>query len=119
MINLLVDECYAFDYLSILQVKRNLDQNNNSEQWKQCYEYLKSQLGDDKFTDVIQSLEYGNLYKSNLLTFDAVDKARSGKDIKAKEVDDLNMERYYAKVALQNKFFPNEKLIERKISLSK
>ena len=28
MINLLVDECYAFDYLAILNVKLFLDENN-------------------------------------------------------------------------------------------
>ena len=115
MINLLVDECYAFDYLSILQVKRNLDQNNNSEQWKQCYEYIKSQLGDEKFTQVIQSLEYNNLYKSNLLTFDAVAKARSGGSVSAKEVDECNMNRYNCKIKLQQAFFPDSKLVEKKI----
>lgn len=115
MINLLVDECYAFDYLSILQVKRNLDQSKNSEQWKQCYEYLKSQLGDEKFTEIIQSLEYNNLYKSNLLTFDAVEKARSGGQITAKEVDDCNMNRFNCKTKLQQRFFPETKLVEKKI----
>jgi hypothetical protein len=115
MINLLVDECYAFDYLSILQVKRNIDENKNKKAWKDCFDYIKSQLGEEKFTEIIQSLEYNNLYKSNLLTFDAVAKARAGGDISAKEVDDCNMDRYHCKIKLQKAFFPNEDLTEKKL----
>ena len=48
----------------------------------------------------------------NQKTFDAVEKARYG-EISAKEVDSANMERYYAKVNLQNKFFSN-KVTEQK-----
>ena len=45
-------------------------------------------------------------------TFDAVEKARYG-SISAKEVDELNMKRYYSKVALQKKFFSSE-ILEQK-----
>jgi hypothetical protein len=48
----------------------------------------------------------------NQKTFDAVEKARYG-EITAKEVDSVNMERYYAKVDLQNKYFLN-KVTEQK-----
>ena len=50
---------------------------------------------------------------ANNKTFDAVEKARYGGDITAKEVDDCNMERYHAKVALQKEFF-NGEIVERK-----
>ena len=39
------------------------------------------------------------------MVFDAVERARYKNDITAKEVDDANMERHYAKITLQNKFF--------------
>lgn len=118
MINLLVDECFAFDYLSILEVKKNMNKDQNNQNWLICFEYLKNQVGE-QFLDIIRSTEYNNLYQANLSTFDAVDKARSGGDITAKQVDDCNMERYYAKVALQKRFFPNTQLTEKKISLKK
>jgi len=40
----------------------------------------------------------------NKKTFDAVELARYG-NISAKEVDSANMERHYAKIALQKRFF--------------
>ena len=39
MINLLVDEAYAFDYLSILDVKRK-KKSENYDTWVNCYKYL-------------------------------------------------------------------------------
>jgi hypothetical protein len=118
MINLLVDECFAFDYLSILEVKKNMNQDENYDNWINCLNYLKTQLGE-KCIDIIKSKEYGVLYKANLSTFDAVAKARSGGNITAKEVDDCNMERYNAKVALQKVYFPESEVTERKLSPKK
>jgi len=114
MINILVDECYAFDYLSILEVKKNVDQTKNFKQWKECFDYLKNQI-PSIFDQAISSPEYNDLYKSNLRTFDAVAKARSGGNITAKEVDDCNMERYNSKMAFQAKFFPNAIIREIKL----
>lgn len=106
MINICVDEAYAFDFLSILEIKKN-----RSEQaminWHNCFNYLKAQLPSDLFTLIINSHEYRNMIEINQMTFDAVEKARYG-NISAKEVDDVNMERHHAKIALQNKFFPNK-----------
>ena len=106
MINICVDEAYAFDFLSILEIKKN-----RSEQaminWHNCFNYLKAQLPSDLFTLIINSHEYRDMITINQKTFDAVEKARYG-NISAKEVDDVNMERHYAKIALQNKFFPNK-----------
>ena len=103
MINLQVDECFAFDYLSILNVKTTKS-NNQEEAYLACYKNLKDQLGD-KFDAVINSHEYENLLIANYKTFDAVDKARSGGNITAKEVDDTNFVRYNAKIELHKKFF--------------
>lgn len=106
MINICVDEGYAFDFLSILEIKKNRSENAMTN-WQNCFNYLKVQLSSDLFTLIINSQEYRNMVAVNQRTFDAVEKARYG-EITAKEVDNANMDRYYAKVALQNKFFTNK-----------
>lgn len=114
MISLLVDECFALDYLSILQVKKDKD-SKNYEAWYECRSYLEGQL-PDSLQGILESEEYENLYEANLQTFDAVGRARSGGDVTAKEVDDCNMLRYNCKVALQSKFFPTSEMREVKLS---
>lgn len=112
MVNILVDEGYAFDYLSILDVKRK--KNTECEQsWSNCYNYLKNQFDIDKWSTMINSREYKNMIVANELTFDAVDQAKYNK-VTAKYVDDCNYERYLAKKKFQDKFF-NTKLSETKI----
>jgi hypothetical protein len=113
MINLEVDEAYAFDYLSILQVKNDLFPSKyKMEAYERCSAFLNKQL--ENFNLIINSEEYKNLYKINKVTFDLVDKVRNNEPITAKSVDDANMERYYCKLALQKKYFSNE-LVEQKI----
>lgn len=112
MINLLVDEAYAFDYLCILRIKSSLSEDN-LKNWQNCYNYLKLQINNEALWSlIINSNEFFNLENVNKKTFDAVEKARRG-NISAKEVDDANMERHYAKLALQKKFF-NKNLTEYK-----
>jgi hypothetical protein len=113
MINLEVDEAYAFDYLSILQVKNDLFPSEYKMiAYKQCLAFLKEQL--DNFDFIINSEEYQNLYEINKVTFNLVDQVRNNEVITAKSVDDANMQRYYCKLALQKKYFSNE-LVEQKI----
>ncbi len=109
MINLLVDEGYAFDYLSILTIKsaRDISNQKKSDALRDCVYNLITELGQEKFSQIIMSQEYIDLEISNSKTFDAVDKARYG-DITAKEVDSLNMERFKCKQILQKKFFNTE-----------
>lgn len=114
MISLLVDECYAFDYLSILEIKKNINSEKNKKAWEECFDYLQKQL-PDLFQLIINSQEYKDLYEANLLTFNAVDKARSGGSISAKEVDDLNILRYNKKLDLQRKYFSNTIIREVKL----
>ena len=47
------------------------------------------------------------MLKTNKLTYDAVEKARYGGDITAKEVDAINMQRHKRKLELQRKFTDN------------
>jgi hypothetical protein len=114
MINLLVDEGYAFDYLSILYIKQNLYPDNLKKQtYNQCYEYLMSQI--ENFETIISSSEYKALLQSNAYTFTLIDKLRNNESITAKEIDDSNMDRYHRKVDLQKRFFPQSTVTETKI----
>jgi hypothetical protein len=114
MITILVDEGYAYDYLSILNVKHKKNNNEKSITDRNlCEEHLLSQVGEYRHLEIINSKEFQNLVDVNLTTFEAVEKARYG-EISAKEVDDLNMKRYHYKITLQNKFFPSTKVTEFK-----
>ncbi len=106
MVTLLVDEGYAFDYLSILDVKKNI-RPEVEPNWHFCFLFLEKQFGKNKMQQIINSLEYIDLIEANKITFEAVNKAKENL-ISAKEVDDLNLLRYEKKIALQNKFFTNQ-----------
>jgi hypothetical protein len=112
MINLIVDEAYAFDYLSILFIKKDINEKSY-ETWNECSLFLQKQLENNLWNQIISSQEYLDLIKINQAVFDAVEQARYG-TISAKEVDDKNMQRYYQKMKLQNTFFINSKLKETK-----
>lgn len=114
MIKILVDEGYAYDYLAILSVKhKKLNNEKTLATRNLCNEHILSQIPDNQHVNILNSEEFKNLFDVNFETFDAVEKARYG-EISAKEVDDLNMKRYYCKVALQNKFFPHIRTTEFK-----
>lgn len=106
MINLNVDEAYAFDYLSILDIKKELN-SNCFNSWSNCYSFIENQIGQIKMNEIINSDQYKNMLKTNQLTFNAVEKARCGGKITAKEVDEINMIRHKRKLDLQAKFFDN------------
>lgn len=109
MINLKVDEAYAFDYLTILFLKKEKSKECYKT-WEDCYNQIANQLNN--FIEIISSTEYANLLEANKITFEAVEKARYG-NISAKEVDDANLLRHKRKTELQNKFF-NQQLTEYK-----
>lgn len=104
MISLLVDEAYAFDYLAILIVKKSPLQTTISN-------HISNQL-PSKFNEIILSQEFANMVEINRKLYDYVELARYG-EISAKELDTANMQRHYAKISLQNKFF-NTNLTESK-----
>jgi hypothetical protein len=119
MINLAVDESYAFDYLSILHLKSDLDKDNTVKKsnYFSCLLFIKGQLGDDFFNKVINSEEYKECYEANRITFDAVDKAKNDL-VPASYVDRANYKRHSAKQKLQRRFF-NSDLTEIKIGYEK
>lgn len=116
MVNILVDEGYAFDYLSILEIKKNKD-IKNQEAWLACLENLGNQFEIKKWRTMIASEEYEEIVKANKLTFDAVEKAKNN-EVSAQYVDFCNYQRYIAKQNFQKKFF-NKDLTEQKIGYEK
>lgn len=107
MINLPVDEAYAFDYLAILEIKKSWDAI------ALVSDSLRRQLGDNKYLSVIHSEQYAAMINVNQTVFDNVDRAKKNL-ITAAELDTSNYARYTAKIALQKKFFTND-LTEKKI----
>lgn len=116
MINLKVDEAYAFDYLSILEVKKQKS-SSAIEAWSKCYLNLQTQFDSEKWFLMINSEEYKNMIKANLLTFDAVNKAKNN-EVTAQHVDYCNYQRHTAKENFQKKFFASN-LSELKIGYEK
>jgi hypothetical protein len=116
MISLQVDEAYAFDYLSILEVKKQKS-SSAIEAWSKCYIHLQKQFDSEKWLSMIYSEEYRNMIKANQLTFDAVDKAKNN-EVTAQHVDYCNYQRHAAKQNFQKRFF-NNALSELKIGYDK
>lgn len=105
MIKITVDEAFAFDFYSILEVKKNfgVDVNNQLLTYKN---EICSQLSEELFEKIYNSEEYIELYYYNKLTFEAVDKAKLD-EVKASYVDECNYKRTLSKKKLQQKFFNN------------
>ena len=116
MINLLVDEAYAFDYLSILEVKKQKS-SSTTEAWSKCYVNLQTQFNSEQWFLMINSEEYNDMIKANKLTFDAVDKAKNN-EVTAQYVDYCNYQRHAAKQNFQKKFFTSD-LSELKMGYEK
>ena len=100
MINLLVDEAYAFDYLAILKVKK-------SKLYETILNELNYELDVGLIEDILKSKEFSDMVDANQKVFNCVELARYG-NITAKELDNANMGRHHAKVALQKKYFETE-----------
>ena len=115
MIKIEVDESYAFDYLSILHLKYDLDKTNalKESNYLRCLNFIKKQFSDDLFQSIINSVEYKDCYNANFQTYEAVDLAKTNL-VAASYVDKCNYKRHVAKQKLQKKFF-NSNLTEIKI----
>lgn len=118
MVTVLIDEAYAFDMLSILQVKLNesIDEEKRISIRKN-YEILSNdlinQMGIEKFNSVVESNLYFELVAKNKEIFDLVDITK----MIIGPPHDLwqeNYNRYLAKQALQKEFFDNE-ILEKKL----
>ena len=123
MINLIVDEAFAYDMWAITQIKalrnpKNLQANANQVQ---LAKEIREQVGDDKHYEVRTSREYLDLYRVNDEIYVRVDEVKiRGEQVgDHKFVDDRVYQRWLAKRALQEKWFPESKLVEQKMGYDK
>lgn len=108
MISLLVSESYAFDYLSILQVKyERLNTKETRFQFFVCRDNIVNELGEDVFNKIFESEIYAELLQANHNVWDLVERAKND-NVTAKEVDYGNFVRWDCKNKLQSKFFNNK-----------
>jgi hypothetical protein len=114
MILLPVDEAFAFDYLAILCVKldRGLDVEKDIERVEVM---ISHQVGN--LNSIKASYQFKKLMITNERTFDAIELAHRGR-ISARRVQEINYERYLAKRELQEKFWRNLKITEKKTKLT-
>jgi hypothetical protein len=113
MIKISVDEAYAFDYLSILQVKKlhlvwneskeaSLKRDQLQNTIRQVRIEIENDIGTDKFFKIINSTEYDDLVKANDTLYTAIAYRHK---YSANYMHDLNEIRHHAKITLQNTFF--------------
>ena len=111
MIKISLDEAYVFDMLSVLDVKLKKLSDEKLEVTKYKYNLLKqeilSQINEEKFFQIISSLEYQNMIEANQYVFDLVDLSKNDDGL-AKITDNANFERHIAKMALQKRFFDSD-----------
>jgi hypothetical protein len=87
MILLEVDEAYAFDFLSILEVKKN--KSGNRKNYEICKGYLRKQIDGNLFDSILNSDVYRDLVNVNLAIFDCVDEVKKNPCI-GLQIDSLN-----------------------------
>lgn len=112
MISIRVSEAAAFDAYSILLVKGAHGLPVDKETMA-LIEDIDSALGRITFETVCKSWEFYRLGEFNDQVFDLVSKAARD-ECKASEVDQANQRRYWAKKALQARFWPEQLLTEVK-----
>ena len=115
-----VDASYAYDFLSIYEVKEAMHSTDkqaalNSDMTE---EFLIRQLGKNFHDLIVESDEYQNLLEINLELYRLVDMVKTEPHL-GKEVDMAVFKRRLSKIALQEKFFPNTKISEQKFGYEK
>lgn len=112
MIRISLTEAFVYDILAITEVKTKKGVCTFRDYHQQSKE-ISEEVGKKLHEDILRSDEYRKLYEANELTFEAVDKAKVD-EVKASVVHNLNNERFLAKKALQQKFFPTAEFTEKK-----
>ena len=111
MLQVSLDEAYVFDMLSVFDVKlKNLDGEKLAKTIEK-YSYMRKevidQMGEDKYNQIVSSLEYQKMVFANQKVFELIDESKHDTGL-AKVTDDANYERHVAKMALQKRFFDTE-----------
>lgn len=108
MIDLYVDEAYAFDYISILDVKKT-NSSQDLINFKIICQKIKTQVGDNAFDRIMNSKLYADLVEVNRNIYNMIDLIRQDiAELDAKLIDDANIERYKLKRKLQDEFFMSD-----------
>lgn len=120
MIKIEVDEAYAYDMFAIATIKLSKNDNSlNRANYASLACDIYSGIGE-KHHLIISSSEYEELYRINRNIFEYIDKMKTNPSIEdGVWVDKQNYARFLAKKALQEKFFPSQKLSEQKIGYEK
>lgn len=104
MVKISVDLGYAYDFLSILEVKfLQSEQEAAIKYFNFTFNELEQAVGVEKHLKIYRSDEYDALFKINHKIFDLVDLAKTN-SCTAKEVDDANYERFKIKKLILAKF---------------
>jgi hypothetical protein len=111
-INIRVDVAYAFDYLAILEIKKDMNILKN-DIYIDFISNLEPSIDNNTLQSILNSIEYKELKEANLETFNAVEMAKNN-TIKASYVNECNYKRFLKKQSLQNKFCENQMTIEVK-----
>jgi hypothetical protein len=112
MLNLTVDEGYAYDFLSIIDVKKT-KKLCSVKLFNEYSKQIELQVGTDLHNQIINSKEYLKCVSVNEEIFNMVDLAKCDK-VLASTVHKLNYDRYLYKLKLQKKWFPKSKITEKK-----
>ena len=105
-------EAYIFDILSIYEVKYLKAKQNKSihlDNFNYLLFEIEAQIGKELLNNIIYSIEYKDLLKANMETFNLVDLVKTNPCL-GREVDSSNYKRFLAKKSLQKKFFTNDYL---------
>ena len=109
MIKLSLDEAYCFDFLSILDIKciKNNEQKMICDNLNKYITEIVDQIGADLYYEIMNSVEYKELFNTNYRLFSVIDSVKKG-GIDALQIDNLNYERFKIKKKIQEKFFGTE-----------
>ena len=111
MLQVSLDEAYVFDMLSVFDVKlKNLDGEKLAktiEKYSDMRKEVIDQMGENKYNQIVSSLEYQKMVFANQKVFELIDESKHDTGL-AKVTDDANYERHVAKMALQKRFFDTE-----------
>ncbi len=115
------DLSHCFDSMAILETKlqRKWKKTNSWDQqikldMKCLFEHILSYISQEKYHEVMASMEYRQMVKVNCKLYDYVDAVKLNPCL-GKEIDIEVYNRFLAKKTLQEKFFPEFVIKEQKI----
>lgn len=112
------DTAYVYDMCAIAAIKRYYNPEDIKARNGHLFlnNSLMEQHGVEDHVDILSSSEYGRLYKVNEEMYVRINemKLREATGEDAKYIDDRVYQRFLAKKALQERFFPANPLTETK-----